>query len=137
MNLGQTDKPANLYTSPLRTFSACTRMPHLQDIAAVGHSFPEVTYYITCHYRFSDALDYKKNGLCSPLSARSKAKGEIGKNLEAHAGFRSCFFMSKGGFLLRHFHPLASIYISSQYEAEAGSQCRLVAGTEPVRFAYA
>lgn len=58
-DLGKTDRPANLYTSPLKATDACT-IRTVEDTVAEGHSFAVLRPYITRHYRFSDTPAIKR-----------------------------------------------------------------------------
>ena len=107
-DLGKTDKPANLYTSPLRQLDACTRTI-LKDIGAVGHSFPKPRSYITCHYRFSDTLAIKRTGQRSCFQREAK-RGTIWK-ISSLMLYFTFVFISTLGFVLRisySFSPFPS-----------------------------
>lgn len=106
----------------------------LQDTGAVGHSFPGLRSYITCHYRFADTLAIKRMGNAIVFS-KSEARDNV-KYFKPHAVFHVCFsYRHKALFL--GFFSILSLCLHLLTAGKVRSTVLAVTGTLPVRLAYA
>lgn len=102
-----------------------------QDVGAVGHSFPKLRSYITCHYRFSDMLAIKRTGYAVVFSEK-ESEGQS----EKFPASCCISHLLTWGSVLGILHSL-SLRFHLLTVGEVRVTALAVAGTVPVRFAYA